>query len=357
MENKVLKAELAYRAGTIDYERSKIVAEYERDSKKLSGSQAEAVYNDSIKDAYQDVDSAQSKLDQTNEQIKEYAEYVDTDNYKEYFRVNEYQKIYDENLKLLMENMEKWGIDWSQVTGQGGGSGISPGAYHGKLDANDEYSQWVSVLKSLYSVLEQNAKDLEKANEEYENALATASLDKKLLELSLPELQEKLSNAKASYEKSVLQDRLTMEKSISNAERADREYETDLEKAESDYKDLKSALEDAKNNLEMFEQQIGDGYFYAASEGNVLRVSARAGNILRSAGTVFVYSDPSAMTVTVSVDQSDIAEITLGESVVISSQSGSSMNGIVKSIDPVASSEGRNNVTYSVTVMLDLGRN
>ena len=389
LEDKVLDAELAYRAGVIEYERSKIVAEYDRDSTKLSGAQAEAVYQDSLTDATSDVDSAQSKLDQTREQIKEYGSYVDGGNYEEYFKVEEYQRIYDENLKLLTDHMEKWGITWSQVIGQGAGTSMGgssgggstgwsdPGTEIGAGDVpggdlpsgedfpketvkdtevrenTSEYAQWVSVLKSLYSVLEQNAKDLSNAKEAYEEALSSASLEKKLLELSLPELEEKLSQAKASYEKSVLQNELTKEKSISDAQKADHDYETALEKAESDYNDLKSALEDAKKNLETFEAQVGDGYFYASADGNVLRTSVRAQNTLRPDSTVFVYRDSSAMTVTVSVDQSNIAEITPGENAVVMSQSGVTMDGIVKSVNPISTSEGRNNVTYSVTVELD----
>ena len=354
LEDKVLDAELAYRAGAIEYERSKIVAEYDRDSAKLSGEQAEAVYQDSMKDATQEVDSAQSKLNQTKEEISEYGSYVDGGTYSEYFKVDEYQKLYDENLKLLTDNMEKWGITWPQVTGQGG-SGMMGGAAPGTQGGSDasEYSQWVSVLKSLYSVLEQNAKDLEKAKQSYDDAVTTASLEKKLLELSLPELEENLAQAKASYEKAILQYQVTKEKSLSEAEKADHEYETALEKAESDYNDLKSAWEDAKENLEIFEKQVGDGYFYASADGNILRTSVRAENTLRTNSTVFTYGDTSAMTVTVSVDQSDIARITPGENAVVTSQRGALVDGIVKSVNPVATSEGRNNVTYSVTLLLD----
>ncbi|MBP5282763.1 MAG: HlyD family efflux transporter periplasmic adaptor subunit [Lachnospiraceae bacterium] len=343
LEDKVLDAELAYRAGAIEYERSKIVAEYDRDSTKLSGSQAEAVYQDSLADVNSDVESAQSKLDQTKEQIAEYAAYVDGNNYSEYFEVDKYQKLYDENLKLLTDHMEKWGITWPQVTG-----GDMP-----MRDNTSEYNQWVSVLKSLYSVLEQNAKDLNSAKEAYEEAISSASLEKKLLELSLPELEEKLSQAKASSEKALLENELTKEKSISDAEKADHDYETAIEKAESDFNDLKSAWEDAKKNLEIFEEQVGDGFFYASADGNVLRMSVRAQNTLRADSTILTYSDTSAMTVTVSVDQSNIAKITPGETAVVMSQSGVTKDGIVKSVNPISTSEGRNNVTYSVTVELD----
>ena len=400
LQDKERDAELSYRTGVIEYERDKIAAEYDKDSTKLDGTQADAVYQDSMLDIAQDVESAQQKLDEAKAQIQEYASYVDGDA-RAYFKIDEYQKLYDENYKLLTENMEKWGITWSQVTsgasgssfsgsasasgsssfsgstgsgfsgsgmsgmpsGAGSTSGFSGGSGTTNISSgsssvisvtgSDEYSQWVTILRNLYSVLEQNAKDLTSATEKYEEAVSTASLEKKLLELSLPELEENLAEAKAAYEKAVLQNQLTKEKSLSNADRADHEYETALEKAESDYEALKSAWEDAKKNLETFEEQVGDGYFYATADGTVLRSSVRAGNTLRAESTVITYSDLSSMTVTVSVDQSDIAKVTPGDTALVASQKGAMLDGVVKSVNPVSNSESRNNVTYSVTVELD----
>ena len=341
LEKKEQEAELAYRTGAIEYERSKIVAEYTRDSAVLSGSQADSVYQDSMADSDSELEKAKEKLSEAQEQINEYGSYVDDGSYRAYFKVDEYQKLYDENLKILTDNMDKWGISWAEVTSQG------------RTDYSTEHSQWVSILRSLYSVLEQNRKDLDNALSEYESALSTANLEKKVLELSVSELQESVSEAKAQYEKTVLQNQLTKEKSKVNADGAQRDYETTLEKAESDFADLKSAWEDAKANLEVFEAQVGDGYFYASSDGNVLRTSVRAGSSLKADSTVFIYSDPAAMTVTVSVNQTDIAKITPGESVVVMSQSGTMMDGSVKSVNPVSTSESRNNVTYSVIVELN----
>ncbi|MBR4733895.1 MAG: HlyD family efflux transporter periplasmic adaptor subunit [Lachnospiraceae bacterium] len=407
LQEKERDAELSYRTGAIEYERSKIAAEYDRDSTKLSGTQADGVYQDSLLDMAQDVETAQSKLDEAKAQIQEYATLADPDACRAYYKVDEYQRIYDENLKILTDNVEKWGIYWSQVTGAGGGasmggSGGSAGSMSGAgamsgsggaaggmsgsfggadamggsmgsagsgsmgsgsvnignsslitVTASDEKGQWVTILKNLFSVLEQNLSDLENAKEQYEEALATASLEKKLLELSLPELEENLAQAKASYEKAILQNQLTKEKSISNADRADHDYETALEKAESDFEALKSAWEDAKKNLEIFEEQVGDGYFRASADGSVLRNSVRANGVLRASATILTYGDLTAMTVTVSVDQSDVAKIKPGDAALVASQKGAMLDGVVKSVNPVSNSESRNNVTYSVTVEVD----
>lgn len=50
LQEKERDAELSYRTGAIEYERSKIAAEYDRDSTKLSGTQADGVYQDSLLD-------------------------------------------------------------------------------------------------------------------------------------------------------------------------------------------------------------------------------------------------------------------------------------------------------------------
>ena len=127
-----------------------------------------------------------------------------------------------------------------------------------------------------------------------------------------------------------------------------------MEKAESDLASLKSTYEDAKENLELFESSVGDGYFYASEDGTILRTMVRAEQTLTSDAVVFVYSNPKELTVTVSVDQSDIAKLTVGDSAYVQSSAGSGFTGVITAIDPVSSSDSRTSVTYSVTVQINV---
>ena len=352
LERALEDAELAYRTGAIEYEQNLITAEYTRDSAILTGQQAKDVYDETVASLRSAVTRAEEELQDAEDDIAEYESYVNDGSYKSYFKVDEYQAIYDENLKALTDKMDEWGVSWSQVTGGNGGS-VQIG---GDVSGNNAQggSTYVSTLSSLYSILEQNLKDLDEAQEKYEDALTNAAFELQTLQLKLPSLQQAVTEAKENYEIQLAQAKLTYETSLSGAERAESDYNTTVEKAESDLAALKSTYEDAKENLELFESSVGDGYFYASEDGTILRTMVRAEQALTSDAVVFVYSNPKELTVTVSVDQSDIAKLAVGDSAYVQSSAGSGYTGVITAIDPVSSSDSRTSVTYSVTVQINV---
>ena len=355
LERALEDAELAYRTGAIEYEQDLITAEYTRDSAILTGQQAKEVYDETVASLQSAVTRAEEELQDAEDDIAEYESYVNDGSYKSYFRVDEYQAIYDENLKALTDKMDEWGISWSQVTGSGGGSTqLSVDVSGNNAQPQSGGTSNASILASLYSILEQNLKDLEEAEDKYEDALTNAAFELQTLQLKLPSLQQAVTEAKEDYEIQLAQAKLTYETSLSGAERAESDYNTTVEKAKSDLAALKSTYEDAKENLELFESSVGDGYFYASEDGTILRTMVRAEQALTSDAVVFVYSNPKELTVTVSVDQSDITKLTVGDSAYVQSSAGSGYTGVITAIDPVSSSDSRTSVTYSVTVQINV---
>ena len=356
LERALEDAELAYRTGAIEYEQNLITAEYTRDSAILTGQQAKKVYDETVASLQSAVARAEEELQDAEDDIAEYESYVNDGSYKSYFKVDEYQAIYDENLKALTDKLDEWGISWSQITGGSAGS-VQAGGTAGNVlgsSGQDSNSSNVKTLASLYSILEQNLKDLEEAQEKYEDAVTNASFNLQTLQLKLPSLQQAVTEAKEDYEIQLAQAKLTYETSLSGAERAESDYNTTVEKAKSDLAALKSTYEDAKENLELFESSVGDGYFYASEDGTILRTMVRAEQALTSDAVVFVYSNPKKLTVTVSVDQSDITKLTVGDSAYVQSSAGSGYTGVITAIDPVSSSSSRTSVTYSVTVQINV---
>lgn len=355
LERALEDAELAYRTGAIEYEQDLITAEYTRDSAILTGQQAKEVYDETVASLQSAVTRAEEELQDAEDDIAEYESYVNDGSYKSYFRVDEYQAIYDENLKALTDKMDEWGISWSQVTGSGGGSTqLSVDVSGNNAQPQSGGTSNASILASLYSILEQNLKDLEEAEDKYEDALTNAAFELQTLQLKLSSLQQAVTEAKEDYEIQLAQAKLTYETSQSGAERAESDYNTTVEKAKSDLAALKSTYEDAKENLELFESSVGDGYFYASEDGTILRIMVRAEQALTSDAVVFVYSNPKELTVTVSVDQSDITKLTVGDSAYVQSSAGSGYTGVITAIDPVSSSSSRTSVTYSVTVQINV---
>ena len=356
LERALEDAELAYRTGAIEYEQNLITAEYTRDSAILTGQQAKDVYDETVAGLQSAVTRAEEELQEAEDDIAEYESYVNDGSYKSYFKVDEYQAIYDENLKALTDKLDEWGIGWSQITGGSAGS-VQAGGTAGNVlgsSGQDSNSSNVKTLASLYSILEQNLKDLEEAQEKYEDAVTNASFNLQTLQLKLPSLQQAVMEAKENYEIQLAQAKLTYETSLSGAERAESDYNTTVEKAESDLAALKSTYDDAKANLELFESSVGDGYFYASEDGTILRTMVRAEQTLTSDAVVFVYSNPKELTVTVSVGQSDIAKLTVGDSAYVRSSAGSGYTGVITAIDPVSSSDSRTSVTYNVTVQINV---
>ena len=351
LERALEDADLAYRTGAIEYEQNLITAEYTRDSAILTGQQAKEVYDETVASLQSAVTRAEEELQDAEDDIAEYESYVNDGSYKSYFKVDEYQAIYDENLKALTDKMDEWGISWSQVTGGGGSVQIGGGAGANMQSGGTSNA---SILASLYSILEQNLKDLEEAEDKYEDALTNAAFELQTLQLKLSSLQQAVTEAKEDYEIQLAQAKLTYETSLSGAERAESDYNTTVEKAKSDLAALKSTYEDAKENLELFESSVGDGYFYASEDGTILRTMVRAEQALTSDAVVFVYSNPKELTVTVSVDQSDITKLTVGDSAYVQSSAGSGYTGVITAIDPVSSSSSRTSVTYSVTVQINV---
>ncbi|MBQ8233295.1 MAG: HlyD family efflux transporter periplasmic adaptor subunit [Lachnospiraceae bacterium] len=379
LEAVLKEAELAYRTGAIEYQQNLITIQYDRDLAVLGGEQAQEIYNETIASLKDQVDSAQEALDETKEQIAEYQALVEGDDYYNTYKVGEYKALYDENLELLQNKMEEWGISWSQVISGGGGQssfgGMSSAAGSRSVVSGGEnvsggdamggadYGQgadsgqttdpgYTKVLTALYSVLEQNLKDYEQAQADYEEACSDARLTLQTLELGLSSKEEALAQAKEQYETQILEAKLTLETSLADAERAQSDYETALEKAESDFESLTDTWEDAKENLELFESSVGDGYYRATVSGTIMSVMTRAGQYLTSEGMIFMCRNTEELTVTVSVDQEDIAKIEVGGTAYVQSSDYGSFNGTVSSINPVSTSESRANVTYQVTVSL-----
>lgn len=342
LEQTLKDAELAYRSGAIEYEQSLITAEYDRDSAILAGEQAEEVYEETLSGLQSSVDKAKEELTQAQEEIAEYQSYVNDSSYKSYFKVEEYQAIYDETLEVLMDKMEEWDVSWPEVTGQGNDSmGMQGGG---------SSSEHAKILASLYDVLEVQGKDLEQARSDYENAVANAAFELQILQLQLPELENAVAEAEKKYQNEILQAELTYQTSLVNAQSAESDYETAIEQAQTTYEALQKTWEDAEENLELFENSVGDGYFYASGNGTILRTMVRAGQNLMSESTIFMYSNTEEITVSVSVDQSDIARIALDDRVYIISNTFGSFEGTVTEINPISDSESRTNVTYTVVV-------
>ncbi|HJC57365.1 MAG TPA: HlyD family efflux transporter periplasmic adaptor subunit, partial [Candidatus Eisenbergiella intestinipullorum] len=127
---------------------------------------------------------------------------------------------------------------------------------------------------------------------------------------------------------------------------------TEIDRIDDEITVAQNAKEEADENLQKFEEVIGDGYLYTTSAGTVMMVNVREEAALTGGSMVLAYSSPDTVTVTASVDQADIASLEIGGEAVAAVSDYGNYDGRVSSINPVSSSSSRSSVTYSVVVEL-----
>lgn len=115
LEEKVTETSLAYRAGVISYEQSKISAKYTYDSAVLEGQQAQAVYNSALKEAENKLKTAQDKVTDAEEQIEEYTKATENGSYYYDYDLDNYKKRYETNYNLYNQLLSDWGIAESEL--------------------------------------------------------------------------------------------------------------------------------------------------------------------------------------------------------------------------------------------------
>lgn len=342
LEKEATLADLDYRAGLIDYEQGLIDAKEVYDTTLANAQLAEIVYEESLTALDEKIEKLEEELADLEESCNEYlAATNDSTYYYVEYEVEDKLNTYNENHAILKLKMEEWGITDAQ---------LSATNYSGM---SDDLKYKVIALSNLKKEVTENETEYLKALENYEDAVndnpqnyvkAKADYESKKLELEAAQLsyEEDKMNAEATYQLTVAEG--TIAKST---------YETAIQKLEETLDTLSDAKEEADENLAEFESLIGDGYIKATNNGTVMMVMARAENYLQSGSMILAYSNPDTVTVTVSVDQSDVADITIGESANVTISEYGNFTGTVTEIVPTSSSTSRASVTYSVTVTLE----
>ncbi len=190
------------------------------------------------------------------------------------------------------------------------------------------------------------------AMENYEELMQLAASNLAKATAAVTELQAELTQAQVDYETAKLTAEQTLNETIASCDLAEDTYNTEIERIHDELADYENKYEDARDNLAYFEEKLGDGYFYTSSAGDVMVVMARADQSLSGTSFVMAYTDAESLSVEVSVDQANIAALTVGESATVSIN-GSTYKGTVVAINPVTNSSSRSSVYYTVNVTLE----
>ncbi len=213
----------------------------------------------------------------------------------------------------------------------------------------------LSVYNLLDEMVKQEGEEYETALKKYETARKTAQAGLEKAQSNLASLKAELVTARTEYEKQLITCQSDYEITLAESDNAQAVYEVTLESLKETLNSLENEKEEAAENLALFEEVIGDGYFYTQSAGTIVLNGVRKGDYLSGESLIIAYSNPENVSVSANVDQSDIAEIAIGDSVYVVISKYGNYQGKVTMINPVTQGQSRTSVTYQVTVTLEGG--
>ena len=234
-----------------------------------------------------------------------------------------------------------------------GGNGSSQAADREEQEAKAD-RQWIlKTVALLKERMEEAEEDYEQAKEDYEDEIDGAELKLQKLLNTYESKREAYEAAQITYQKESLSAKTTYETTLAKGQTAQNDYDTQLTSLSESLEKLADAKEEAQDNLVLFESLIGDGYLYTDEAGTILMSRAEEGEVLTGGDIIFAYSNPDKITVSVAVSQDSIAQLSVGESAMVMISDYGNYSGVIESINPVASSDSRTSVTYTVEVALD----
>lgn len=355
LENAVTEANLAYRQGVIDYETGVIDARVVKENAAVNKKYGQAQYDNASTEAAKTVKELEKQVEEAKELVDEYTKSVNEDYYRTYYKIDELYQTYYEHFNLLMETYEKWNIEekeslYGNSVPSLGGASESGGAVRGGCSENETQ---LSVYNLLDEMVKQEVEEYETALENYETAKRTAQAGLEKAQSDLASLEAELVTAQTEYEKQLITCKSDYEITLAESDNAQAVYEVTLESLEETLTSLENEKEDAAENLALFEKTIGDGYFYTQSAGTIVMNGVRKDSYLSGESLIIAYSNPEKVSVTASVDQSDIAGISIGDNVYVVISGYGNYQGQVTMINPVTQAQSRSSVTYQVTVTLE----
>lgn len=171
-------------------------------------------------------------------------------------------------------------------------------------------------------------------------------------EKELAELEESLTGAKRDLELGQIEARAQLDKRNLAYQTATEAYNVSVERSDFDAQTAQADYDDAKGKLDEFDGYLSDNVIASGYSGVVTEVSLEAGDTVNAGNTLLILNDYDEVTVTVSVEESELANIREGDSVNVSiaSYPDDEFTGVVEDIGESAynSSTGTTYVEISV---------
>lgn len=377
VERAAREAELAYREGIITYETEKLEAESIYEKADINREYAQTVYENSLFQEKQKIAELTRQEEEAQALYDEYKAALENDYYRTYYCLDELRETYYDNFTFLMDLYEKWEIEeLKDSQPNGGGSSTENAETLKSVDAMESMSVMdnmgdmggdgkgensfynedagkISVYEMMEELVKKNGEEYEAALENYEKDRKTAEASLDLAKSNLAKIQAELAEAQIACEKQSIQGKMEYETTMTESKNAKNVYEMTVQKLDDELEALKKEMEEAEENRKLFEDTVGDGYFYTGGTGVVMMNMVRKGSYLTGESILLAYNNPDSVTVAVSVGQKDIAEVGIGDRAYVSVNGHGEYQGTVISIDPVSVSNSRASAAYTVNIELE----
>lgn len=375
-EKAVASAESALTTAQADYESGKLDAEYDKQDSTLALESAETTYNTAISDLDIDLADKKEAYEEASESLETYQSNLENNTYytnagieSKEEAVSEAEEANETAQKTLSDAVE----DYQSATENFETllKKINNSDSDDVSDLKSEISELASSYEILKSVantydtasetataasnaLQQANETLAAAQKEYEENQTTAEEKVTELSTSVTELEEKYNTALLAYDTQKLAIQNTYDAAVLEGNSAESVYQAALVKLQASVDEAQETLDELKEEQAAF-LALENGVITAEQAGTLASVTYEAGDTLFSNVAAVSYYSTGTITISVEVDQSDIARIGVGDDVSVAiSGSRDSLTGTIQSIASSATTGGSvSNVTYAVVIAID----
>lgn len=375
-EKAVSSAESTLKTAQADYESGKLDAEYDRQDATLALESAETTYNTAISDLDIDLADKKEAYEEASESLETYQSNLENNTYytnagieSKEEAVSEAEEANETAQKTLSDAVE----DYQSATENFETllKKINNSDSDDVSDLKSEISELASSYEILKSVantydtasetataasnaLQQANETLAAAQKEYEENQTTAEEKVTELSTSVTELEEKYNTALLAYDTQKLAIQNTYDAAVLEGNSAESVYQAALVKLQASVDEAQETLDELKEEQAAF-LALENGVITAEQAGTLASVTYEAGDTLFSNVAAVSYYSTGTITISVEVDQSDIAKIEVGDEVSVAiSGSRDSLTGTIQSIASSATTGGSvSNVTYAVVIAID----
>lgn len=197
------------------------------------------------------------------------------------------------------------------------------------------YSEFLKQIQSEISALEKEISSLE-------STLSKA-------QSNLSKLRSEYNSLKASYDTDQLALERTRDTDLASYENAEYHYQITCSTIEEELANAQESYDTAAENLRIFEEELADGCIRAKQDGTIYAMNCQEGRSVGIGSPFVSYVDETSFAVTVELDQNDVTEVSIGDSVMIYSSETGIANGKITAIS-AGTSTSLADVRFNVTV-------